>query len=218
MRTVFVNVDTVFDFMRNDSEHSGTLYVPGAEAIEPNLERLTRYAAQEGSSVLNLADSHTLESAEISATPDYAATWPAHCLRGTKGGQFVPAAAPKQPYVVDYQQPSFNLEDARQAREFVLLKDHYDVFKGNPHAEGVLQLVNPQRAVVYGVVTEVCVDYAVMGLHRWGVENRRDIEIVVARDAIKEFFAQKGAEAIARWERTPGVRLATVDEIVRYSR
>ncbi|HIH24715.1 TPA: cysteine hydrolase [Candidatus Woesearchaeota archaeon] len=173
--TIFWNVDTQHDFMRPD----GKLYVKGAEAIEPNLERLTQYARTNGIYVVNTADWHTPESEELSATPDYKTTFPPHCMADTKGAEFVPATS-SSGYAIHWRAKEVSAKLFDNPHDITILKDDFDVFKGNPHTEEILGIVAPDRAIVYGVATNVCVDYAVKGL------RKRGIETYVVFDAIKE--------------------------------
>lgn len=174
MKTIFWNVDTQYDFMRPD----GKLYVKGAENIEPNLERITRLAREKEIFIVNTADWHNELTKEISDTPDFVSTFPPHCMQGTKGAQFVPATAPKGFAIGwDFRQLGAKLFDTP---DITIYKDDFDVFKGNPHTDEILNVIAPDRVIVYGVATNVCVDKAVTGL------RKRGIETYVVFDAIKE--------------------------------
>ena len=180
MKTIFWNVDTQYDFMREDESFKGKLAIPGARAIEGNLAKLTRLAEEQGIVVVNTADWHDRESPELSENPDFVNTFPPHCLKNTKGAEFVPATNPKEPYKIDWNQKQFDKEKALKARNLILYKDKFDVFTGTPHAEAIVRLLNPKKAVVYGVATNVCVDCAVRGL------LEREVEVYVPTDAVKE--------------------------------
>ena len=106
MRTIFWNVDTQYDFMRSD----GKLYVQGAEQIERNLEILTQLAETQGIKVVNTADWHKQDSPELSDNPDFVNTFPPHCLQNTKGAEYVPATSPKNPYAVEWEEGTLDLE------------------------------------------------------------------------------------------------------------
>ena len=95
-RVIFWDVDTQYDFMKAD----GKLYVPDAEQLIPNLKKLTDYAHGHGIRVVASADDHVREDAEISATPDWKATFPPHCLRGTPGQRKIPETALRNAHVV----------------------------------------------------------------------------------------------------------------------
>ena len=95
------------------------------------------------------------------------------------------------------------------SREIVLYKDHFDIFQGNPHADAVLADLKPDRVMVYGVATNVCVDYAVMGL------RKRGVEVVVPIDAIKELPGLPLEEILRKWQ-AAGVVLTTTAEVPKY--
>jgi nicotinamidase/pyrazinamidase len=206
MRTIFWNVDTQYDFMRNDESYKGKLAIPGARAIEENLARLTQLAGEEGIIVVNTADWHDKDSEELSANPNFIQTFPEHCMRNTRGAEFVPATNPKDPYAIDWKQEQFAREKVLQVRNIVLYKDRFDVFTGTPHAEEVLRLLQPQRAIVYGVATNVCVDCAVRGL------LERKVQVYVPTDAMKELPGLP--LPYETWQRG-GAVLTTTDEVYK---
>jgi nicotinamidase/pyrazinamidase len=204
MKTILWNVDTQYDFMRPD----GALPVPEAESIEPGLEELTTTARGKGYKIVHTADWHNEDSAEFSDEPDYATTFPAHCLADTPGAAYVEATAPKDAYVVDWRDESVDLEAVASAKEVVLYKDAFDVFAGSDHTDTVVETLAPDRAIVYGVATNVCVDYAVRGL------LARGVEVVVPTDGIKELPGLPLEETLQGWEDS-GAKLSTIDEVVR---
>jgi nicotinamidase/pyrazinamidase len=176
MKTIFWNVDTQYDFMKSD----GKLYVKDAENIEKNLEKLTKFAEKNEIKVINTADWHNLDSGELSDSPDYMNSFPPHCMKGTSGAKYISETNPANPYKISWEQKDFDKEKVLKKRNIVLYKDKFDVFTGTPHAERVLEIIKPDRAIIYGVATNVCVDCAVRGL------LERKIEVYVPLDAIKE--------------------------------
>lgn len=177
MERIFWNVDTQKDFMNAD----GGLYVPNAEVIKPNLAMLTQYARDNGVKVINTADWHNEQTEEISAEPDFAKTFPKHCMQYTDGAQFIPETNPEDPYKIDWNMPSMNPTEFKNNRNVVIYKDKFDVFEGSPYAGMIVNsFLKPEKAVVYGVATNVCVDAAVRGL------LERKVEVYVPTDAIKE--------------------------------
>ena len=86
MKRILWDVDTQVDFM----EPSGKLYVPDAKEIAPALERLVDAARSAGIVHVASADDHELTDPEIAEDADYRSTFPAHCLRGTRGARKVP--------------------------------------------------------------------------------------------------------------------------------
>jgi len=206
MKTIFWNVDTQYDFMRDDESYKGKLAIPGAREIEGNLARLTKLAEEKGIVVVNTADWHDRDSEELSANPNFMQTFPEHCMRNTRGAEFVPATNPKDPYAINWKQEQFNREKVLQTRNLVLYKDKFDVFAGTPHAEEIVRLIQPGRAIVYGVATNVCVDCAVRGL------LERKVQVYVPTDAIKEL--PNLPLPYENWQRN-GAILTTTDEVYK---
>lgn len=207
MKTIFWNVDTQYDFMRNDSSFQGALAIPGAKEIEKNLEKLTKYARMHDILIINTADWHTPASEEFSLTPDYKITFPPHCLQETLGAAFIPATSPDAPHAINWQDKIIDEKALALAKEIILYKDKFCIFAGNPHTEKVLETIKPDRAVVYGVATNVCVHYAVMGL------LQRGTDVFVVEDAIKELPGLPLEETIKQWT-AKGTKLVKTKDIV----
>jgi len=209
MKTIFWNVDTQFDFMRNDESFPGTLAVPGALWIEDKLDRLTTYAHNHGITIVFSGDWHTDKSREFSNKPDFQKTFPPHCLIGTKGAEYVPATTPDNPLIVDWRE-NFDKEAFKHHKgDYILYKDAFDVFAGSPespHAEACLDILSPERVVVYGVATNVCVNFAVVGL------KERGIDVYAVVDAIKELPGLPLKDVLDNWENR-GVNLIITEEI-----
>ncbi len=183
MKAILWNVDTQYDFMRDDADYHGKLVVAKAHLIEPCLAQLTMLGEKYSLKVVNTADDHDSNTEEISANPDYRETFPEHCMRGTLGAEYVPATLPKNPLVIDWRGDTIDDAALLDYRNLVIRKDAFDVFKGkpwSPHADRMLDVVKPEIAIVYGVATNVCVDYAVKGL------LDRHVRVFVPTDAIKE--------------------------------
>ena len=176
MKTIFWNVDTQNDFMRKD----GKLYIQDAETIEGSLLFLTEIAKERNIQVVNTADWHNDQTLEIDVNPDWINTFPQHCMQNTYGAQFIPVTTPDKPYIIEWAQEDFDLNEILFKRNIVLYKDKFDVFAGTPHAKTIVDLIKPDRVIVYGVATNVCVDQAVKGL------LERKIQTYIPLDAIKE--------------------------------
>ena len=89
---VLWDVDTQVDFMLPH----GKLYVPGAEETIPAMARLVRAARGAGIPHVASADDHELTDPEIVDDPDFANTFPPHCLRGTTGADEDPGDAARR--------------------------------------------------------------------------------------------------------------------------
>ncbi|MCC6591421.1 MAG: cysteine hydrolase [Bryobacterales bacterium] len=179
MKTVFFDVDTQLDFI----SPCGALYVPGAESIVPALARLTRFAADHGIPVISTLDTHQENDPEF---PQY--RFPAHCVAGTWGHAKVGATlgAPGQRFVK---------------------KSGFDCF-ASPDLPPLLDDLKAERYIVYGVVTEICVQCAAMGLLRTGAR----VELV--EDAVKELDQAKAAEFLRQFT-SQGGALTMVDHVCR---
>ncbi|MBS3146406.1 cysteine hydrolase [Candidatus Woesearchaeota archaeon] len=208
MKTIYWNQDTQYDFMRNDQDHKGTLVIPNAISIEKNLELLTKEAKDKSIQVINTADWHTQNSKEISLNPDYKNTFPAHCLENTKGAEYIPATLPENPYIIDFRYNKIDSLKVVEYRNIVLYKDDFDIFKGNPYTDKVLNIIKPTHIIIYGVATDVCVNFAVQGL------AQRNYNVTVAIDAIKELPNSSVNDFYEKWKKL-GVKLKTVEEIIK---
>jgi len=204
-RLVFWDVDTQRDFM----EPGGALYVPGAEVLLPQLERLTRYARAQGITIVASMDDHMDSDAELSPTPDFRRTFPPHCLRGTPGRQKIPATELRQPVVLEnrpYERTELERLLPAQGAEIVITKQQFDVFS-NPATTTLLTVLRPDTVAVYGVAQDVCVDQTIVGLIG---HARRVLFVEDATRAIDPVAAERCA---ANW-RQLGVAFTTTREIV----
>jgi len=193
-RILFWDVDTQVDFIHPQ----GKLYVPGAEKLIPNWQRLTDWAAAHGVLVLGHMDVHREDDPEFEL-------YPPHCLAGTPGCEKIPETALSRQLRIPNRKVALpaSLDPYQQV---ILEKQTLDVFD-NPNTDDLLKLVGPVgNIVVYGVVTEICVDLAVQGLLKSGYP------VTLVRDAIRHLDEAKGKEALARVERQGG-RLVTTAEV-----
>lgn len=173
---IFWNVDTQYDFVEPD----GKLYVPGAELLKPVWRKLTLLAKEKNIKMVNSADYHYPDSAELSAAPNFVTTFPEHCMADTKGSDFVWETLPDVSVVYDCDKNYITLENVQKLREIIIRKDAFDVFAGNPNTDEIVKILAPKTVVVYGVTTNVCVAAAVAGL------VTRVEKVIVVEDAIKE--------------------------------
>jgi nicotinamidase/pyrazinamidase len=197
VRRVLWDVDTQVDFVLPE----GKLYVPGAEKATPAMARLVDAARAGGVPHVASGDDHELTDHEIAEEPDFQATYPPHCLRGTRGAEKVPETRQDDPVPL-------GLTDVPdrwlRGREFLLLKKHFDVFT-NPNTDRLLNLLDPDEVVLFGVATDVCDDAAIRGL----VE--RGIPVAFVEEAARGLDDARTATALTDWRRL-GVRFATLDE------
>jgi nicotinamidase/pyrazinamidase len=164
MSTVFFDVDTQLDFLYP----AGALYVPGAEGIVNRVASLNRWAASHGIPVISTMDSHAEDDPEFAA-------WPPHCVAGTAGQQKPASTLLDKRALIPNAPCTLRLDDVRQ---FLLEKQSTDCFT-SVNLATLLERLGADRAVVYGVVTEICVRNAALGLLRSG----RKVELVT--DAVR---------------------------------
>jgi len=180
---IFWDVDTQADFMLA----GGKLYVPGAEAIIPNLKLLTEWARDHKILVVSSMCAHHEGDDEFQE-------YPPHCLVGTPGQKKIPGTVLARRAVIP-NRPAPVPPNLREFAQVVIEKQRYDVFT-NPNTEALLErLGRGLEVVLYGVVTEVCVAYAARGLLECGYRVR------LVRDAIHHLDEAKGralADEVAR--------------------
>jgi len=208
---IFWDVDTQYDFMRAD----GKLYVPEAEHIIPQLARLTQAARRHGVRIVASADDHVPGHRELSDTPDFKETFPPHCMRGTAGQRKIPETALVDPLVIEPDpQPATEIADwvRSHAGDILIHKHWFDVFT-NPNAEPVVQALDPERIVLYGVALDVCNRYAIEGL----LQRRPHTHLAAVTDAMKPIDANQAERLLAEWQRR-GVELMTTRDAVDLAR
>jgi len=206
-RVIFWDVDTQYDFMKPD----GKLYVPGAQDIIPNLKRLTDYAHTRGIRIVASADDHVMGHPEISDKPDWQSTFPPHCMRGTSGQKKIPETALRDPLVVEPAptDPKALAERVRAHTGDVLFHKHrFDVFT-NENVMAVLEVLDPQEIVLYGVATDVCDKAAIEGL----LGRRPHTRLFVVTDAVRGIDHDVSEHLLREWG-DEGVRLVRTKELV----
>jgi len=204
MKRILWDVDTQVDFMEPD----GKLYVPGAHDAAPAMERLVGAARAAGIVHVASADDHELTDPEISETPDWQDTFPPHCLRGTRGAEKIPETKQRDPLPLPLMPfPPGPFREMIEGRsELLLLKKSIYVFT-NPNADPLLDALDPDEIVVFGVATDVCDDTAIRDFLRRG---RR---VVFVEDAARGLDEQRTAACTAFW-REGGVEFSSVEEVI----
>ncbi|WP_297098639.1 isochorismatase family cysteine hydrolase [uncultured Draconibacterium sp.] len=202
-KLIFWNVDTQVDFV----EPGGKLYVEGAEKIKPLWQQITDFAKQKNIRVVNTADFHYPESAELSDNPDFVNTFPQHCMANTAGAEYVAETQPEDAVEFDWDKDYDSFDAVESARNTVIRKDAFDVFAGNPYTDNILQMLSPETVVVYGVTTNVCVNDAVVGL------SKRVKRVIVLKDAIKEL--PNIPLPFEEWEKL-GVEMMTFEDLAAH--
>jgi nicotinamidase/pyrazinamidase len=193
-KTVFWEVDAQADFMLP----GGKLYVPGAEKIIPNIERLASAAVEAGALLVSSGDSHPEGDVEFER-------FPPHCLRGTSGARIVPEGLAANFCTIPNDASRAMPNHILSFPQVIFEKQTLDVFD-NPHAGALVErLPADAEYVIFGVVTEYCVKCAAKGL----LERHRKVAIV--KDAIEALDAEAGRNALEELQAL-GARLISTDD------
>jgi nicotinamidase/pyrazinamidase len=194
---IFWEVDVQADFMLP----GGNLYVPGAEKLLPNIRRLTDAARQGQVFLVSHGCFHTPDDPEFKI-------FPPHCVKGTAGAELVPEALTERVVRVANDAEAKLPEDLFRFQQILLEKQTLNIFESR-HADALVhRLGNRAEFVVFGVVTEYCVSFAVKGL----LERGRRVAVV--QDAIETLKQEDGMKTLAELERL-GARLTSADQALR---
>ncbi len=196
---IFFDVDTQRDFM--DAE--GALYVPGAETVCPNIERLLRAAGERKITTVSSGDAHEPDDPEFE-------TFPPHCIDGERGAERVFAdlpALPRHEIAVDaVADPQAGLQPASH---YVIKKKVFDLFS-NHWLEGLRRKgeFKDEQCVVFGVATDYCVRACALGLAEAGAR------VLLVEDAIRGVAEETTSHTIDEM-RAAGVEFTTTDEVLK---
>jgi nicotinamidase/pyrazinamidase len=194
---IFWEVDVQADFMLP----GGKLYVPGAEKLFPNIRKLTNAARRGEVFLVSHGCFHTADDPEFQQ-------FPAHCVKGSPGAEFVPEALTQHFVRVENESKAGLPEDLSRYQQIILEKQTLDIFESR-HANALVErLGSDAEFVVFGVVTEYCVSYAAKGL------LRRKRRVAVVKDAIETLAPELGTRTLAELQNL-GARLITTDEILQ---
>ena len=199
MKRILWDVDTQVDFIIPGAK----LSFEGADAVLPAMARLVDGVRRAGLVHVASADDHELTDDEISAEPDYRETYPPHCLRGTRGAEKVAETEQDDPVPLALTRVP---DRWLVGREYLLLKKSFDVFT-NPNTDVLLDRLDPEEIVLFGVATDVCDDAAIRGL----VARGRSVTFV--EEASRGLDDARTASCLTSW-RGAGVRFASVDEVL----
>jgi nicotinamidase/pyrazinamidase len=173
-------VDTQADFMLP----GGKLYVPGAEKLLPNIQRLTDTARAGRVFMVSHGCYHPEDDPEFQL-------FPPHCIQGTPGSEFVSHALTEKLVRIP-NDPAYAIpQDLSFYQQVLIEKQTLDVFESR-HADRLLQqMPRPAEFLVFGVVTEYCVRFAAKGL------LERERRVAVVEDAIETLDSEQGRRTIA---------------------
>src|SRR5262245_27579563 len=196
---IFFDIDTQRDFM----DSSGALYVPDAEAIRPNIERLLRAAGERKVMTISTRCAHEPDDPEFEI-------FPPHCIDGTLGAARAFANLPALPR---REIPVDAVADPRAPRQpathYIVKKKVFDLFS-NQWLEGMRRRgdFKGESCLVFGVATGYCVRACALGLAEAGAR------VLLVEDAIRGVAGDTTSQTIGEM-RAAGVEFTTTDEVLK---
>jgi len=203
--TIFLDVDTQYDFMRPE----GRLYVPGAEGIIDNVSEARRFALANGYSIIATTDWHREGNEEISDSPDFKSSFPAHCMAGKSGSERVGYLGELPIDVVPNERTSDgDLRKLADKKQFhiVIRKEAINAFS-NPNTAALVEILKPASVVMFGMALDLCILQAVDELSK--IDG---IKLYVLRDAVKA-LGLTGEDEAMREFRTRGVEIISLADL-----
>jgi len=193
---VFWGVDTQRDFMLPD----GKLYVPGAERLLPRIRKLTDAVRAGRVFLVSHGCYHAKDDPEFQ-------TFPPHCVKGTRGAEFVPEALADRVFTVPNEADSVLPKNLFSFQQILLEKQTLDIFESRHVGKLLSMFGDDVEFVVFGVVTEYCVQFAAKGL----LDRGRRVSVV--QDAIATLSAIDGQRSESEMKEL-GARFFTTDEAI----
>ena len=170
------NAVLVIDMVRGFLEAGYPLYCGDkARRIIPSVQGLLEQELAQGSKVFFLCDHHAPDDAEFKM-------FPPHCIEGTAEAELIPELAQYQGEVIP--------------------KRRFSAFFDTPLEDKLSQL-KPEKLIVCGVCTNICV------LHTVADARNRDYEVEVPVDCVASFDDKAHHSALEHMEKTLGAKLTS---------
>ncbi|MCX6648478.1 MAG: isochorismatase family protein [Candidatus Bathyarchaeota archaeon] len=195
--TLFWDVDTQHDFLTPN----GKLYVPGASDTLANLRKLT-YNKLPDRVMAGSVDAHTPKDREFN-------DWPEHCVYGTPGQKKVSETTlPSQLFIPSRRLATKQMTEAIDSGAQLLFEKQHNDVRTNPNVKPFIKFIDPDLIVVYGLVTDICVNLAVNYL-----AATLGLKVAVVADAVTGIDASRAKECMSAWQKL-GVKLRKTDELL----
>jgi nicotinamidase/pyrazinamidase len=170
-----INAVVVVDMLRGFLEAGNPLFCgEDARRTIPNIQTLLTVESKKGSRIFFIADCHAPDDAEFK-------TFPPHCVAGTAETEII-------------------YELKKWATHPVIAKSRYSSFFDTP-LDSELKLLKPERVIVVGVCTDICV------LHTVADARNRDYNVEVPADCVASFDAQEHEWALRHMEKILGAKI-----------
>ena len=173
------NAVLVIDMLKGFLEPGHNLYCgDGCREIIPNVNELLRREREACSTIFFICDSHEPQDLEFQMFPQ-------HCVKGTDEAEVIPELGE---FV---------------AGENVIPKNRYSGFF-NTRLERELKNLNPEKLIVCGVCTDICV------LHTAADARNRDYPVEVPIDCVASFDTDAHKWALQHMNKILGTTLVEV--------
>jgi nicotinamidase/pyrazinamidase len=174
------------------------LYVPGAEKLLPNIQKLTNAARNGRVFFVSHGCFHPPDDPEFE-------TFPPHCVKGTPGSDYIEHATTKRVVRVPNQPDASLPANLSEFQQILLEKQTLNIFETRFADKLVDQLPRNAHFLVFGVVTEYCVRFAAKGL----LERGRAVSVI--EDAIETLNPEEGKKTIAELK-SMGAKVISTDQ------
>ena len=195
-KTVFVDIDTQFDFMNPN----GALYVPDAENIIDNIKRLFDYAKEHKIKILSSTDAHQVDDPEFKL-------FPPHCVKDTPGNQKIEASTCKDNIIIENIEQDIT-ESMLDHEQIIVESQTFDIFE-SINTDEIVKKLDAHNYVVFGVAADYCVKAAVLGLLKYGYN------VSLVTDATKAITKEGKEEALKEMKDAGAVFTTTEDVIAK---
>ena len=193
-KTVFVDIDTQFDFM----SPRGKLYVPNAEDIISNIKKLFDYAKEQQIKILSSTDAHKIDDPECKR-------FPSHCVKGTLGCQKIEASMCNDNIIIENREQEIT-ESMMGHEQIIVESQTFDIFE-SINTDGIVNKLDACNYVVFGVATDYCVKAAVLGL------LKRGYNVSLVTDATKAITKEGEGKSLNEMK-DAGAVFTTTKEVV----
>ncbi len=191
-KTVFVDIDTQFDFMNPN----GTLYVPDAEDIIDNIKKLFVYAKEHKIKILSSTDAHKVDDPEFKL-------FPPHCVKDTPGNQKIDASTCKDNILIENIEQDIT-ESMLDHEQIIVESQTFDIFE-SINTDEIVKKLDAHNYVVFGVATDYCVKAAVLGIIKLGYN------VSLVTDATKAITKEGEGKALKEMKEAGTVFTTTED-------
>jgi len=169
-----MNAVLVIDMLRGFLEERYALYCGrNSRLIIPNIRALLKKELTAGSRIIFLCDQHAPDDLEFRI-------FPPHCIKNTTEAEIIP--------------------ELRKYRGEIIPKTRYSAFYNTP-LESKLAEIAPEKLIICGVCTDICV------CHNVADARNRDYEVEVPVNCVASFDDEAHRFALEHMERVLGAKL-----------